>query len=607
MNEQASAVNIPAELSKSGTLEKNILLAKGVKGLRLKPLPASDDKEDLTVVLDNDLLVIEKTTLGYTLTLSQKPSSGTLAWTSSNNSVATVNASGHVTPNEAGQAIITVTAGGNEDECRVYVINESIEGKTAIGKGIDITKAEMVTNDYLKWSNPVYDIDLLNAMGKWVESNVLSNTEKTEVAAGETVTETIKKFNSKNKVSASYPSVFSASVEANYSASNSEKRATGFIRLQTQIRTKDECIKGGVNLSILSQFVTDNFKKDLNEKTAAQILDAYGSHVIAKCFWGGVVQLDFISTSSKITNTSKLEIVVKASAYGVTADSSNTLESEKEEFSKNSTFKMERHGGNIIGVISVEDFEKGYSSWANSVKTAPVVCGIDAFNEQENMLPIWEIAKLINPAKSTQIENEFYKRINENGIALKGVDDGYLKWKTATIQTGRIMRDSPNTIVSRVRGDSEINSKSNQSTLWMLYLKLEPAGNPVNGAYRSVKLIYEYTVMEDKDDHTTLRIYGWKTFAVPRFTNKVNKEMTLGCLDEGHKENLGKIVGKNHTWICVISNKSDEFVHQLDIKIDGPGNDEGNIGFDVVLNINYLEPSNSTNLKDKLIVKNITK
>ena len=109
------------------------------------------------------------------------------------------------------------------------MVNEFIEEKTVVGKGIDITKATMVSSQDIIFTNSVYDVDLLNAMGKWASSNVTSNSEKVEVVAGNTVTETMKKFNSNNEVGYSGFG-FSGSVNVNYSSSRLEVavRASAF-------------------------------------------------------------------------------------------------------------------------------------------------------------------------------------------------------------------------------------------------------------------------------------------------------------------------------------------------------------------------------------------
>jgi len=489
-----------------------------------------------------------------------------------------------VKPIKAGNATITAKAGAYKDECTVYVIKEFITSTTAVGKAIDITTAAMVSSAYLNFTKPVYEVDLMKAMGKWEESTTLSNYERFEAAAGTTVSKMVKQVNSNNKVG--YNGFgFSGSVQANYSAGSSETRSTAFVRAQAQVRVKDENIKGGINLKTLDMFVTDEFRNDLKSKSASDIIKAYGTHVIAHCYWGGVIQLDFSSSSKQLTNTTRLEIIVKASAFGVSGSSGNATAQEKSEFSSNSTYEMERYGGKSFGKPTVEGFYNGYSSWVNSVGTDPVVCGIDDFNELRNMIPIWKIAEQIDPYKAGLIEKEFHNRLAGNGTMIGKIDEGFDKIKTKQISSGQIMRDNtPGTTVQVVQGDTDIYSTGGKETKWFLELKVTPL-NPNAATNTHVKLNFKYTVEEMTDSKagkTILRMEGSKSINTGvTFTNKGEKKW--------YEE--GSIIGKHHEWFIDRKNVEDDYVRQLTLRIDGDNKDDtGEMGFDVILNFNYVAP-----------------
>jgi len=137
----------------------------------------------------------------------------------------------------------------------------------------------------------------------------------------------------------------------------------------------------------------------------------FGTHVIAHCYWGGLLQADFISTSTLTTSSESIEATIKASAFGVSASNSTVTATERKDFEQNTTYEMERYGGKAFGNPSVKDLLKGYQGWVNSVSNEPTVCGIDEFNELVNMLPIWEIAKVFNPTKAADIYKEFEYRL----------------------------------------------------------------------------------------------------------------------------------------------------------------------------------------------------
>jgi hypothetical protein len=158
------------------------------------------------------------------------------------------------------------------------------------------------------------------------------------------------------------------------------------------VRVSDEYIDE-VRLDDLKKYVKGSFKANIKLLSAAELIRTYGTHVIAHCYWGGIANLDFISTSSMTTSSTRVEVVAKASAFGVSAKSDNVSETEKSDFKENSSLKMSAYGGNGLAAVTVEQFLQRYQGWVNSIKSGGkgVVCGINPFNETQNMLPIWEI------------------------------------------------------------------------------------------------------------------------------------------------------------------------------------------------------------------------
>ena len=370
-----------------------------------------------------ELIVLKKGTMGEFIEVKFWKNENKLTWISSDPSVATVSTDGFVKPKTKGRTVITATNTlGHKETCEVYVVDDFIGSESsAVGKGIDITKANAVTSNFIKFSNTVYDIDLLNASGKFRESKQLSNYETVVASAGKTVSEAVNKFSSDNKFK--YQGSFSASADVNYKKQTSTNIITGFARVQARVRTKDEWLLEARDLQYLHRFVTDNFKKAVNDPkaTGSNILDAFGTHVIARCYWGGLLQVDFITSSTKVSTSQSIEAVVKASAFGASVSSANVSESQKADFRMNSTFELERYGGNPLGVTTIEQLKAKFSSWVNSVSSKPVVCGIDELNELENMIPIWKIAELINKSKADEIKKAFDKRLAECQSTLNNI------------------------------------------------------------------------------------------------------------------------------------------------------------------------------------------
>ena len=373
------------------------------------------DKTEVTVALNPSG--------GSSGTLSVKPPlpSGGIKWRSTNKEVVTVDERGNFKGKGVGIASIIASTddGTKEGECKVYVFNRL--KNTVLGKGIDITKAESVSTGYIKLNNPIFDADKLNACDLVVQNPDLGAISTLEVTVAESVTDLYKELNQKNSVDASLEGVFSVSAKTNYNTSTTSNRATYFIKARAEVKCMWEYINY-TDLEFLSSYLTPQFISDISNKNAAYMLDMYGSHVIASCYWGGIADLDYMYTSSKITNKSRIEVIVNASVTGIGGAKNNTEEKREEtNFQKNHTTKVYVKGGNDQSIKNEADFQAQYEKWKKSVPTSMAVCGIDEFNTTSTMLPLWEIVKIKNPAKAKQIEDEFKERLKNAKSTLNNI------------------------------------------------------------------------------------------------------------------------------------------------------------------------------------------
>jgi len=367
----------------------------------------------------NTLVVLKKSPYDFPLNVKLWNPDTKLTWASNKSDVVAVD-DGYVTAKAVGGPV-TITATnekGHKEQCQVYVVQEFISGKTAIGMGIDITTAQAFTFGQMKTS-PVFEMDIIKARQLLGESKLNTPTEfNTE--SGKTVTETIKSFN--NKTTVSYTGAFSAKADVSYSSTTSSKRTSAYTRSQAQVRTRDEFLKEK-NLNRLKEYITDNFKEDLAKRDAAYMINIYGSHVIAQCYYGGMVQLDFSIASLEKTSFEDIKVQVEAKAYGVGVKNTTGFQNQQKEFSENSSLKIFNDGG-ILEALNLEQFQSNFKKWETDIRngvTKSSLCGFHKFDEQETMFPIWEIAKLINPAKATAIKAEFDKKIADSEIKLNNL------------------------------------------------------------------------------------------------------------------------------------------------------------------------------------------
>ena len=552
--------------------------------------------EDSNIIRERTVLL--KKNSGMPLEVLPNYKGKPLTWKSSNTAVVTVDTKGNLTAkNIAGQtqvATITATSGEITDECTVYVVDKLIADATAVGYGIDITAAEAFSEKFMKKS-PIFDLDLVYARNLW-GTNTLTNSEDMKDASGTTVSQTIKDFNTKNKVS--YSGAFSASAEVNFKSSNSVKKTAGFTRIKSEIRSKSDYLKE-LNLSRLKEYITETFRNDLKTKDAAYMVNTYGSHVASQCFYGGVVQLDFVTSSYKEIDTKEITARAKAGALGIGVKSDNTWKTEQQNFESNSDLHIYSEGG-VLGALNLVQFKKNYQGWVSGIKGGKlnVVAG---FDDAKSLIPLWEIARVVDDNKAKLIKAEFDKRLGANGIRLAGIDADYAKRKSVILSTGKITKSSPNTTVTREKGDLDITSGSSpdKNTNWELELTFEPRPSS-----KTVRVTYMYRVAEVGGDNTTFRMDGYKdidvrsititptssTSAPISFTNTAKEKVTL----------KGTLIGRHGDWHLAFTNynnsefnegKLNDIVRKLQIRVDGPESDSSTyIGFDAEFNFFYVSP-----------------
>jgi len=340
-----------------------------------------------TVTVTSGKLTLSATTLSLTKGQNKKitVNSGLAAgekptWKSSSTSVATIDSEGNIVAKDNGKTTITATVNGKEGKCDVSVYTPIT--KTHLGQGINIYGAETFASKYIKSQNPIIDINkmLADNPARVMQNKDIASDVIFTIATGKSVSDVVNSLNSKNNVS--YKGAFSVSADANYNTKKTESRTSMFAKVKGQVIVMKEWITSPTAASLKSYLTTGftNAVKNVNNVAdAKKMMENYGTHVIVKCDWGGVVDMDILYTSSKITSTSELEIAIKGSVSGFSASSNNTSTSNRDNFKENNNASIICRGGNESIPNTIEEFEKTYKPWVASIKsgTNTVACGID--------------------------------------------------------------------------------------------------------------------------------------------------------------------------------------------------------------------------------------
>jgi hypothetical protein len=211
--------------------------------------------------------------------------------------------------------------------------------------------------------------------------------------------------------------VFSAKVEAEFSVSSNSKKTNFFSKGHGIHYTKDEWLDGADPV-ILSGILTDTFKSDIASLSAAQIIGNYGTHLIARCYWGGTAEFNYSYSGTELTDATSVSVAVEASYGGVKGSVDLAHEDEVKELNENSVFKARTVGGMNTSITGVDDFKEKYDEWVTSIQDQPDICAIGNFGQ--SLIPIWTLIAQVNPDKATAVQNEFFDQANTRGVALEG-------------------------------------------------------------------------------------------------------------------------------------------------------------------------------------------
>ena len=141
------------------------------------------------------------------------------------------------------------------------------------------------------------------------------------------------------------------------------------------------------------------------------------------------------------------------------------------------------------------------------------------------------------------------------------------------INTGIVENGSSGDSVVRKGGDDDdINSQRNRSTNWKLDITMSYE-NP-----STVKVDFVYRVTEVSRNYTDLEFTGSRSLSTIGYT----PSGMIHYFPPQTESKSGTLNGQHHTYVNVGSWNSG-LIRNLSIKIDGPGDDRNNIGFNVQL------------------------
>jgi hypothetical protein len=290
--------------------------------------------------------------------------------------------------------------------------------KHYLGYGYDVISSGYIDRGDVKIAHSILDKNKMCKDG--IVATAAYSEQDFRIFTGSSIREFYQERNSSVNLSlgSGVTSVFFSgkfSAEFSSSKSTSENITTYYSRVRSYRYTQDDYIKDAT-VQNLSGYLTESFVNDLENKTANEILDQYGTHVFIRYFKGGSLEANYTYSGSSLMNNAQVKAAVEASFAGISGGAAGSNTSGKNELEQNTSFKYYTYGGRALGATSMEQLKNEYGSWTESIASNADICGIGDFNQ--SFIAIWELAKAAGEtAKATQLENEFKKRAADQGLA----------------------------------------------------------------------------------------------------------------------------------------------------------------------------------------------
>lgn len=369
------------------------------------------------------------------------------------------------------------------------------------------------------------------------------------------------------------PASFSAEASHAFSKEKTESSLYAFSTIRALAVTNRYRIDA--TPETLQKYLSSEFAAKLTSvtspETAQDLIALYGTHVMLGGVWGGRVDYNYSFQKKEQVTTDEVSDMAKVKAEGSLGVakfgggvSNDRKEALKQKFN-DENFKVTYYGvGGTIGALYSGFANEGkLNEWANSL-TPNNAYWIDFFPGPLYLRPLYEF--IADAAKRTMVQNAITNYFNSKKIAI-------------TTEAFPAPGSSKGTINANVNlglegggyrvggGDSDINSKNGRETNWSLSVAFQVVNK------RTVQMKTWYTIRECAKNNTELQIYDVRNIATA--------DHDIVLLNGGASiYGSGRIGGKNHGWISVgVAGLSN-----VQIKIDGSGDDEKNMGFKFTLN-----------------------
>ena len=291
-----------------------------------------------------------------------------------------------------------------------------------LGLGYDVINSSYINRSDVKMSHPVLDQKRMIQDGLIV-SEAIAGEQHFEMFVGTSIARFYSNRNAGIGMSAGSNNnvrnaMFSGRFGFEFNVSLDESRidTNVYLRGRSYRYTQDEFVKNATADRLLD-YLTEDFAIALQTRTAVQILDRYGSHVLIRYYKGGSLEFNYAYNGRALTTETQQRAALNASFLGISGGASSGSNQQAQELERNSIFRYYTRGGTPMDAFNLEDLRNNYGAWLNSIAKNADIAGIGNFDQ--SFISVWELAEAHGyPELAAAIEAEFNARAIRAGRAL---------------------------------------------------------------------------------------------------------------------------------------------------------------------------------------------
>lgn len=244
------------------------------------------------------------------------------------------------------------------------------------------------------------------------EENILSQEYKEEY--GENAAAFSKMLSAKVSATQQFR-VFGQTIPFSTAIVNNQKYDPSYIYGSYNVIIKQKRFRINADYELLSNYLTANFSKDIEEKNPEQIVKEYGTHIAVDIYTGSALDITF---QAKTTNPNR----ENAARAGVKTAVNGSNEIDVIEASKNYAKKLfykTRGGDKSVAMAGIYNLEKitpaiNYSNWQSTTTKENSVL-VD-FGDN-GLIIIYDLVK--NPVKKAELKSYLDQYLKNNQVTLE--------------------------------------------------------------------------------------------------------------------------------------------------------------------------------------------